>query len=218
MAIPSRCSWQARGMTSHGQEARDSSWYSFETRSHPVCCLPVTTPALTRHPSRTSRGAPKGSPPQMRRGGALGDGLVLNRKYRNSSHARDAFATSRRATRRTCAFDEAGLSPLHQAPPKLAISSGVRAWLATDERGKEPGLFRAGAAAGRRPSHSEGNSCPLGSQERSTSDGFRSASRELPDLLRGRLHDIREAVVEESGVNTRDYPSEDDGILTRIAG
>ena len=45
---------------------------------------PETTPARPRLPSRFRRGVPISSPPQMRRGGAPGDGVLLSRKCRNS--------------------------------------------------------------------------------------------------------------------------------------
>jgi hypothetical protein len=47
-----------------------------------VARAPETTPALSAPPLLIQEGSSgKGSPPQMRRGGALGAGVVLNRKY-----------------------------------------------------------------------------------------------------------------------------------------
>ena len=59
---------------------------------------PETTPGASAPPLLIQGGVPNGSPPQMRRGGAPGDGVVLSRKCRNWRRRFPAADADQRST------------------------------------------------------------------------------------------------------------------------
>jgi hypothetical protein len=92
LAIPSHPDARlAKAIIVTSKDRQISGRHGVRARVH-VPASPETTPAANAPPLLIQEGSFKDSPPQMRRGGALGDGVVLNRKRK----IREIFCGNRR--------------------------------------------------------------------------------------------------------------------------
>jgi hypothetical protein len=95
-----------------------SSGYGAPTGIHPGAIAP---PLLIQEGS-----SGKGSPPQMRRGGALGDGVVLNRKCTNSGPTPSASVAGTRSYAKPCMGASIPAANSFQIPPSSSKRGRAR--------------------------------------------------------------------------------------------